>query len=152
VGALMDARQLWIFRVSGGQPFRIQVKGSPAMKHDGGTESILRTLCTDEQAGTLEQEMRSFGGRVSAYAPRETKEQKAERQNVMSLLGGDRPFPSARCPECSWFDPHLESLCGAGIAPGGEGWADEVVLGTLKADPKHRTDFDQCPLRQEITN
>lgn len=140
-------RQLWIFRVSGGEPFQIKVKGNPVMRHDGGSESILRTLCTDEQAAELEREMVTHGAQVRAHNPRETEEDKFERRNLLSFIGGDRNFPSPRCPECAWFDPHLVSLCGAGVAPGGEGWEDEAV--TIAMDhPKFKEDFGQCPLRE----
>jgi hypothetical protein len=119
------------------------------MRHDGPGESILRALCTDEQARELESMMITYGGRVTAHGERETPEQTAERRNTLSLLGGERVFPCIKCPECAWFNPHLESLCGAGIAPGGEGWED-AVISTAMEMPKHRSDFEQCPLREGV--
>jgi len=142
------SRQLWIFRVNGGESFRLTPQGNPPMHHDGDM-SILRCLCTTEQAEEMEQEMRRHGCTVLSNCPAETPEQKAERANIMQVMGGDRPFPCARCPECAWFDPHLESLCGAGLAPG-DGWDDDAVRGSM-SNGKFRDDFAACPLRKEQT-
>jgi hypothetical protein len=143
----MSARRLWIFRVSGGASFDIQVKGNPTMRHDGRPESILRTLCSDDQAMRLKEEMQSYGCSVTAHCPMESAEQAAERRNVLQVIGGERPFPSPRCPECAWFDPHIESLCGAGLAYGKPGWDDETIRGSMSSD-KFREDFESCPLRE----
>lgn len=138
-------KQLWIFQVSQGDPFKIQVKGNPIMAHDG-RQSILRCLCTDEQATELVTEMESHGCKVSSHSAQETPEQTAERKNIMQVLGGDRPFPCTRCPECAWFDPHLDSLCGAGFAKG-NGWDDDAVTGSM-SNEKFKGDFEECPLRE----
>lgn len=144
----MGSRQLWVFRVTGGDAFDLQVKGNPRVRHDGGAESVLRALCTRDQADELATEMRRRGCRVETYGGGETPEQKEERRNVMAVLGGERAFPCVRCPECAWFDPHIHSLCGAGVAPGGEGWDDDAVEGAM-SNPRHRDDLDACPLRRE---
>lgn len=143
------SRKLWIFQVSAGESFRLTPDGNPPMVHDGG-RSILRCLCTADQADQLQVEMESHGCKVTANCPSETPEQTAERRNVMQVLGGERNFPSPRCPECAWFDPHLESLCGAGLAFGGNGWDDDAVQGSM-ASEKFRDDFAACPLREEQT-
>lgn len=137
-------RKLCVFRVTGGEPFRIQVKGNPVVKHDGGADSILRVLCTDEQAHALEKEIRSHGCRVFVNLPVETEDQKRERKNVLTVLGGEKPFPCVRCPECAWFDPHLEDLCGAAIV--GSGWDAESIDGASRNE-KFREDLTLCPLR-----
>lgn len=142
------ARKLWIFRVSGGDPFRLQVKGNPQMVHDGGPEAILKCLCTDEQANVLEEQMLEHGCSVSKNSPLVEPEQKQERENLLQVLGGERTFPCTRCPECAWFDPHLESLCGAGLAFGQPGWEDAAVEGAMTSD-KYRSDFEACPLRKD---
>jgi hypothetical protein len=144
----MAGRKLWIYRVSGGSPFQLQVKGNPPMVHDGGAESVLRTLCTEEQARTLEEEMRSHGCTVSSNCPKETREQSGERKNLLSVLGAERPFPCARCPECAWFDPYIESMCGAGRGSG-PGWDPAVRVGSLSSE-KFRNDLDACPLKEAI--
>lgn len=143
----MGSRQLWIFRVSGGDPFKIQPKGNPMMVHDGGPEAILKCLCTAEQAEILERQMRGHGCTVSRHSPSETPEQKRERKDLIQVLGGERNFPCERCPECAWFDPHIESLCGAGLAFGKPGWDDAAVQGAMTSD-KFRADFEACPLRE----
>lgn len=140
-------RQLWIFRVSGGDPFHLQVQGSPPLHYDGRPETLLRTLCTQAQAMVLEAEMRSHGCSVEAHCPNEGPDQKAKRQNIMHVLGGERVFPCVRCPECAWFDPGIDSLCGAGFSPTGPGWEPETVEGAL-SDEKHAQDFQRCPLRE----
>jgi len=141
-------RQLWIFHVLGGETLRMNVKGNLPMHHDGDM-SILRCLCTEEEAEGIKDEMERHGCRVKMNCPMETPEQNAERKNVMQVLGGDRPFPCLRCPECAWFDPHLDSLCGAGFAKG-NGWDDDAVTGSM-SNVKFQEDFKACPLREEQT-
>lgn len=142
----MSHRELWIFEVLGGEAFEMKVKGSPVMRHDG-KRSILRCLCTDEQAAELKATMKGHRCQVQSNSPRETEEQARERENLLAVLGGDRPFPCERCPECAWFDPHLESLCGAGVADGGRGWEAPAVEGAMTND-KFRSDLESCPLRE----
>lgn len=143
-------RQLWIFRVSEGLPFQIQVKGNPVMKYDGRPQAILKTLCTRSEAMTLEAEMQSKGCVVEANCPDESTEQKEKRKNIMHVLGGERTFPCVRCPECAWFDPSIESLCGAGFSPDGFGWDDETMEGVF-TNVKYASDFERCPLRETQT-
>jgi hypothetical protein len=142
------SRKLWIFQVNGGEPFKLQPDGNPVMVHDGG-RSILRCICTADQAEELEAEMKIHGCAVLPNCPSETPEQNAERKNIMQVVGGDRPFPCTRCPECAWFDPHLDSLCGAGFAKG-NGWDDAAVEGSM-SNEKFRDDFAACPLREGVT-
>ncbi len=142
-------KRLWIFRVSGGEPFRMPVAGNPPMVHDGGPEVVLRCVCTEAQADELEQAIAGLGCTVSHHCPMETPEQAQERRNIMQVLGHDRPFPCVRCPECAWFDPHIDSLCGAGLGRG-EGWDDDAVTGSM-SNAKFQDDFDACPLREEQT-
>ena len=143
------SRKLWIFRVTGGDSFRMQTKGNPVMHHDGDI-SLLRTLCTAQEADEVVAEMRRRGCTVLSNCPMETPEQNAERKNIMQVLGGDRNFPSPRCPECAWFDPHLDSLCGAGLAFGKPGWDDDAVTGSM-SNVKFQEDFKACPFREEQT-
>jgi len=143
----MAGKKLWIFRVSGGEPFRLHPKGNLQMVHDGGVENLLKCLCTADQAEDLEAEMLKHGCTVFKNCPMETPEQKTERKNVMQVLGGERPFPCQRCPACAWFDPHLDSLCGAGLAFGKPGWEDDAIKGSMTSD-KFKDDFEACPLRE----
>lgn len=143
-------KQLWIFRVSGGEPFQIQVEGNPPMNYDGRPEAILRTLCTEDQAMALEAEMLTHGCTVEASSPSETPDQKTRRQNIMQALGGDRVFPCPQCPSCAWFDPEIDSLCGAGFSHAGPGWEDVAVEGAMKNE-RYAADFAACPLREGQT-
>ena len=145
-------KQLWIFRVSGGEPFHLQVKGSPILKHDGGGDVVLQTMCTHSQAMVLEAEMRTHGCSVEANCPNESEEQKAKRQNIMHVLGGEQTFPSIKCPECAWFDPGIPSLCGAGFSSLGDrkGWEDDALKGAM-TNEKYAADFASCPIREENT-
>jgi hypothetical protein len=118
------------------------------MVHDGGAEGLLKCLCTTEQANELEAEMRSQGCTVSKNCPTETPEQTQERKSLLEVLGGERNFPCLKCPTCAWFDPHIESLCGAGLAFGKPGWEETAVQGVMSSK-KFRDDFETCPLREK---
>lgn len=139
-------RRLWIFRVSGGEPFELRAKGNPKMVHDGGAESLLRCVCTAEESKELQKQIRGNGCAVFAHCPSESKAQKTERRDLLQILGGERNFPCVRCPQCSWFDPHLESLCGAGVAHGKPGWDPDTIQASRTRD-KFLKDLEGCPLR-----
>jgi hypothetical protein len=139
-----DHREFWIFEVIGGEEFDLRVKGNPAMRHDG-RRSIVRCLCTDEQAVELEEEMKRRGCRVRANSPRETEEQAHEREDLVGVLGGERSLPCERCLQCAWFDPHLDGMCAAGMV--GLGWTSEAVHQVMTRE-KFRADFESCPLRE----
>lgn len=139
-------KRLWVFQVWQGEAFRLQVKGNPVISHDG-RHSVLRCICTDEEADELEATIQGHECKVTKNCPQETETQAKERANLLQVLGGERVFPSPRCPECAWFDPHLDSLCGAGFAPG-EGWDDDAIKGSMTS-MKYREDFEACPLREE---
>lgn len=143
---MSEHRYLWIFSVTGGEPFRIQVQGNPAMVHKG-TRSVLRCLCTDSQADELVAKMREHGGKIVTNSPRETPEQRVERNNVFAVLGPDTVWPTNQCPQCAWLDPEVPGLCGAGMLrwKGFEGWDREIILERLAID-KFETDRESCPL------
>ena len=145
-------KQLWTFHVTQGDTFDLQVKGNPVMRHDG-RQSILKCLCTEEQARELEEKMKSFGCGVEANCPRETSEQREERAQLLALMGDGRSFPCEKCPECAWFDPFIEGLCGAGFSSKlrTPSWEDEVIEERL-SDDKFRADWDACPLRPKELN
>jgi hypothetical protein len=139
-------KQFWIFVVVGGEPFRIQIKGNPAQRHDGN-RSIIRALITDEMAKDVEVELASHGGTVTlSNSPREEKEAKDQRQNLLKIMGDNPAFPCEQCPSCSWFDPYLTGLCGAGRSyTSREKW-DDVVFTEQMKDAKYKQDFDGCPI------
>lgn len=130
-------RTLWIFDVRGGSPFSLCIPGSPPCMHDGG-RSLLRFLCTEEEARGIREQVVSSGARiVVGHSPRETVEQKRER---FALFGC---WPTEKCPSCSWFDPAQPGLCGAGM--NGEGTA----VGDAKVSAKMTKDLAECPLANE---
>jgi hypothetical protein len=141
-----DHRYLWIFSVVGGESFVIQPKGNPRMKHDG-TRSVLRCLCTDAQAEELTATIKGHGGKVVTNSPRESPEQRVERNNVFAVLGPDVVWPTNQCPQCAWLDPTIPGMCGAGMLrwKGFEGWDRETILERLAVD-KFETDRESCPL------
>lgn len=141
-------RQLWTFRVSGGTPFHLQVQGNPVMRHDGGVESLLKALCTNEQAMEVMVKIRSYGCTVDGNSPQETEEQKTKRRNILHVLGGEQTFPCLHCPHCAWFDPTISSLCGAGFSSLGdcEGWEPEAIEGAM-SNEKYASDYTSCPIR-----
>ncbi len=116
------------------------------MRHDG-THSVLRCLCTDVEAEALEAELKQDGRVVRTNSPRETSEQTVERNNLFAVFNGeDNVWPTAKCPECTWFDPFVEGRCGAGkVAPELLGWGSEAVEIRLR-DEKAARDYGECPL------
>lgn len=132
-------KRFWIFVVTGGEPFEIEIKGNPRQIHDG-QRSILRALITDEQAPEVEERIRSYGATVMTNSPREDDQAKEERRNLLNLSEQENTLPCARCLECSYFDTSLVGLCGAGrgFEPG-ESW-DPVVLKNAS-----KQDLELCP-------
>lgn len=120
------------------------------MKYDGQPNALLRTLCTRAQAMRLEAEISVKGCTVEASCPDENAEQKEMRKNIMHVLGGERTFPSVKCPECAWFDPRINSLCGAGFSTMGDrkGWDDDAMKGVMESE-KYADDFASCPIRDD---
>jgi len=141
----MAHKQFWIFTVTGGEPFKIQIKGNPTQSHHGGT-SVLRAIMLDEHVPALEVELRSHGGHVQSNSPREDEETKAERSNMLSVLGEDTVFPCIQCPECAWFDPYLPGMCGVGQGHVPESHWDVQAIQERMTVPKYAEDQARCPL------
>lgn len=141
-------KQLWTFHVRQGESFAIQVKGNPVMRHDGKV-SLLKCLCTEQEAETLEKEMIGHGCQVEKHCPHEDAKQKEQREHVLSFMGDGRSFPCEKCPECSWFDPSIEGLCGAGMFTNDSAWENKTIEQQL-SDKKFRQDWETCPLNTKI--
>ena len=142
---MTEYKQFWVFQVVGGKPFAIQIKGNPIQRHHGGS-SVLRSLCTDAEAKRVETEMETHGGKVTSHSPREDEETKEERANMLKIMGPDPVFPCELCPSCSWFDPYLPGLCGAGRAHNSDlKWEPEALVVMMERE-KFKEDFDQCPI------
>lgn len=117
------------------------------MHHDG-SRSLVRCLCTDDQAREILAAFEKVGARVRTNSPRETEEQRVERQSLFAVMGGDsQAWPTSKCPTCSWFDHHVEGRCGAGRLPWANsvGWGVEIVEAKRREEPFGR-DYDACPL------
>jgi hypothetical protein len=142
-------KRLWTFHVRNGDPFQLTVKGNPPVVHDG-KQSLLKCLCTQDQAEDLETEMRSHGCTVKSNLPHETEEQREQREHILHVLGDSDSFPCVRCPECAWFDPFTEGLCGAGMSSRDRGfsWEGEVIQERL-TDLKFLADWKDCPLNPQ---
>jgi len=119
------------------------------MNYDGEPNAVLRTLCSRAEAMTLEAKMLSYGCTVEANCPQESPEQKDARKNIMHVLGGEKTFPCIECPSCAWFDPTINSLCGAGFSMMGDrkGWDDGAMEGVM-TNEKYAADFAACPLKE----
>lgn len=145
-------KQLWIFRVSGGEPWDKHLQGNFPMVYDGTPNSILQTVCSRDQAMQIEAELLANGCTVEANCPDESEDQKNKRKNIMHVLGGERTFPCVECPSCAWFDPSISSLCGAGFSMMGDkaGWDDDAMKGVM-TNEKYAADFASCPLKENQT-
>jgi hypothetical protein len=146
---MIDHRYFWVFEVRGGAPVNVQPHGNPVMRHDGAS-SLLRCLCTDVESEQLKGAFEAAGASVKKHSPRETTEQTAERQNLFAVFSGEQVWPTAQCPTCSWLDPQVAGLCGAGLAGKDlPGWGPEVVKVRLFQE-RAFLDYESCPLRAQV--
>ena len=129
--------RLWVRK---GSPFRAQVPHNPLIEHDGGSTVVPLALGTD-QVSALLATIHSFGCEVDLIPmERQTPEQEVERMALLGIGRGDVVWPSAACPECSWFDPLLaDTPCGRA------GWIAEAISALMET-PKPRQDADACPV------
>ena len=132
--------KLFRFSVTNGSAFQLQIPGNPSVGHEGGT-SIFSLLVTEDEAAQLVDTIESFGCGVRLYHPNlQTPEQENERLTLLGVGREDTVWPSASCPECSWFDPLLaEDPCGRA------GWPAEMIT-AFAANPKPQSDSDACPV------
>jgi hypothetical protein len=145
---MAEHRQYWVFKVTGGQDFDFQIKGNPIMKYRTPM-SLLKAICTESQAETAAEILREQGCKVEFHTPSETEDQKVERKSVFAILGDGVTFPSVKCPECPWLDPHIEGFCGAGFAQQGKGWDKDAIRERLRV-VEYRKAWKECPLLEDI--
>lgn len=140
----MDYKQFWIFEIVGGEPFKIGIPGNPVQNHDG-ERTLIRCLIFDSQVKEVQAQLVSSGGKLTlSNSPRETEEDRDQRQNLLKILGEDTALPCAQCPECSWFDPYMVGLCGAGRSyTTKETWASFTEQLQV---PKYQKDYESCPI------
>jgi hypothetical protein len=141
----MKQKEFWVFTITGGKRFALNVKGNPTQTHDGGT-TVMRFLCSAGEAESTFGIIEKYGGKVKSHNPRESEEQKEMRANMLSISGDDAVFPCELCPKCSWFDPYLPGLCGAGRAYNSVLSWEPKVLESMLEEPKHKKDYDACPI------
>jgi hypothetical protein len=139
----MKPKQFWVFTVIGGKNFALNVKGNPTQQHHGET-TVMKFLCSDGEAESTQAIMEKYGGKVTSHSPRESDDQKEMRDNLLSISGDEAVFPCELCPTCSWFDPYLPGLCGAGRAYNSVLSWEPKVLEAMLEEPKHKKDYDAC--------
>lgn len=136
-------KRLWTFIVRGGEPITVQPKGNIPEEHEGG-RSVMRFVLTDEDAEATETLLKEHGCSVEKSAPRETAEQKAERQVLAGVMREEMVLPSTACFECTFFDPYIKEHCGV------TDWPIESVEALLKHRDKAKTDLYECPLEKYL--
>ena len=129
--------RLWLRK---GKPFTLQMKGNPAVEHDGGT-TVVHLALTDDQAEAVKALVIQYEAECDLIPhERQTAEQQEERQTLLGMQRGDRVWPSAACPTCAWFDPLLE-----GEPCGRAGWAPEAIA-VFEGTAGPLADLRACPV------
>lgn len=137
---MSSGHELWTFRIRGGRAFTLRLKGNPSAEHDG-VASVFHLMLTDAQAQELTTLIESHGCEIliSHKAEGQSDEQKVERDRLRGVDREDKVWPTARCPECFWFDPTLEDdPCGYLM------WTVETIEAALDAHKKARVDVQAC--------
>jgi hypothetical protein len=137
-------RQIYVLTVKGGSPFAFQALGNPTIEHDPSkayvsvhTVTLSRLDMDDLVLHTLR-----YGCEIEARCLDEaTEEQQREQMLLLGLMGQEgRVWPTAKCPECFWFDPLNDEPCG------GKGWPMDMRREAYRSHPTARQDLDACPL------
>ena len=132
--------ELYRIKVEGVHPFQLYLEGNPIISHSGGT-SVHSIMADVEELEELTDRISLMGNSVEVLSPvMQTPDQERER---LALLGAGREnevWPSASCPNCSWFDPTLERVfCGRSV------WPPEVVS-SFKSHDFSTKDLENCPV------
>lgn len=131
--------RLWLRK---GTPVTIQTGHNPPIEHDGGN-TVVHLYLTELEENSLKLCIGELSGCEYDLIPHEhqTGDQTRERQTLLGLQRGDRAWPSAACPACTWFDPLLE-----GEPCGRAGWPDESIeaFGDTKAAA---VALAECPVK-----
>lgn len=135
-----DGASLYRLWVRKGQPFSFHVRGNPPVEHDGGN-TVAHLVLTDQQAEDVATAVTEKGCEWDLIPHgHQTQEQSRERQTLLGMQRGDRVWPSAACPSCTWFDPLLEDEpCGKA------GWAPEMVA-AFGESPAAEAALKECPV------
>jgi len=134
------AFSLYRIKVEGVHTFQLYLEGNPVISHSGGT-SVHSVMAEREEIDQLKEYITGLGDEVTVYSSvLQTLEQEQER---LALLGAGREnevWPSASCPNCSWFDPTLERVfCGRSA------WPEESVL-SFTSHSFSAKDLENCPV------
>jgi len=134
---------VWTFVVRDGKAFNLQVPGNPILSYRGGLD-ILKAVLTDAEAEHVTGVCEDNGCTVQAATEDITDEQEQERKALLGVNREDYVWPSARCPECAWFDVMSANNCGA------DDWPTESQTSLHLHNEKARTDLAACPLGKQI--
>lgn len=124
--------------IRGGNPFRLTIFGNPEIEHDG-SQTIGHLYATLGEVSAISEYISNFGCQVEFWEMQEqTQEQEKERQDLLGFQKEDAVFPTAKCPECAWFDPLVPTYCGL------NDWPPESKQ-TLLANTHHMQHLNECP-------
>mgnify|MGYP007072005090 CR=1 FL=1 len=134
------AFELYRIKVEGVHSFQLYLEGNPTISHPGGT-SVHSIMADKEELEELKDRISLMGNSVEVFSPiLQSPDQKRER---LALLGAGREeevWPSATCPNCSWFDPTLERVfCGRSA------WYKETVS-SFESHDFALKDLENCPV------
>lgn len=100
------------YTIKGGSSFRLRTLGNPEIEHDG-SESVGHLYCSISEAEAIGTYAISRGCSFDFWEMQtQTLEQEKERQALLGFQKENAVFPTAKCPECAWFDPLTKSYCG----------------------------------------
>lgn len=137
-----SAPVIWVFRLSGGEPFvgLVSIPGTMPVQISHTGKATVHTLGLSEaEAATLGQFLQTKGIQVYWEAQEVNPEQQEE---ISRLHDSEVVFLTPKCPTCFWLDIlSPKSSCGV------EGWTQEMVDDSLDDHEKAVTDLMECPLR-----
>lgn len=120
-------RRVWSIKVRGGSSLEVKCRGNPAQRHDGRLSVWVLNL-TQSELGKVVEAARNAGADVSAW-----------NAAMVRPTGKSDVLPTARCPECFWFDPE-ERACGLVTM------AEPVRAEAFRSHVKALEDAVACPL------
>jgi hypothetical protein len=134
------AFELYRIKIEGAHTFQLYLEGNPVVSHPGGT-SVHSVMVDEEELGQLRDQISQLGNSVEVLDPvLQDPDQERER---LALLGAGREnevWPSASCPNCSWFDPTLSRVfCGRSA------WPTEMVS-SFESHDFSTKDLENCPV------
>ena len=116
-------KKVYNLEIKGGNPFQMEVKGSPLIEHDG-RKTFHLVLLSEDQYKELKNHLTSIGVEV-----------------VHQFAGSNKVCSpqTPKCVECRFYIAAADSSCGMDI------WTDDEVQGYLSSE-RARKDLSLCPL------